>query len=66
MQDVNELIKKIAASPAYNKAKYAAQRLKVLDVHVADNYTALAAHYDETDEHELREMLWMDVDFCEV
>ena len=66
MQNVNALIKQIAASPAYINAQYAAQRLKVLDVYVADNYTALVQHYDETDEHELREMLWMDVDFCEV
>ena len=66
MQNVNALIKQIAASPAYVNAQYAAARLKVLDVHVADNYTALAAHYGETDVDELREQLWMDVDFCVV
>ena len=66
MRTVNALIKQIATSPAYCAAHYAAERLKVLDVHVADNYTALAAHYGETDVHELREALWMDVDFCEV
>ena len=65
MQNVNELIKQIAANTAYVNAKYAAQRLKVLDVYVAAHYTALAAHYGETDVHELRELLWEDVDFCE-
>lgn len=62
MQNVNALIAQIANSAAYKNAQYAAQRLKVLDVHVADNYTALAAHYGESDVDEVRERLWIDVD----